>query len=160
MTADSTPPKPPVPRYSSRRSPSRSSPKGPYRLAFRLIGIPIIAVAAVVLYRGLRAHLALPECDSATAKQTLSKVLKELKLEPVRYAPINTVSSSQNKVVCNAVMPLPDGGNVVADYTFYWQGNTADMRYSIHRQAAKSSSLGPTQRAADLHSDNPWIAQR
>jgi hypothetical protein len=159
MNADSTPPKPPIPRSSSRWSPPRSSPKRPYRLAFRLIGIPIIAVAALVLYRGLRAHLVLPECDSATAKQTLSKVLKELKLEPLRYAPIKTISSSQDKVVCNAVMPLPDGGNVVADYTFYWQGNRADMRYSIHREAAKSSSLGPMQRAPDFHGDNPWVAQ-
>jgi hypothetical protein len=108
---------------------------------FRLIGIPIIAVAAVILYRGLRGHLVLPDCDSDTAKQTLAQVLKELKLEPVRYAPIKTISSSNDEVVCNAVMPLPGGGNVVADYTFYWQGNKADMRYSIHRQAAQSSSL-------------------
>jgi hypothetical protein len=145
MSSENTPPKPPVPRRWSPRSP----PNSPYRLAFRLIGIPIIAVAAVVLYRGLRAHLVLPECDSETAKQTLSKVLKELKLEPVRYAPIKTVSSSKDQVVCNAVMPLPDGGNVVADYTFYWQGNTADMRYSIHRQPAQSSSL-PESLAASV----------
>jgi len=110
-------------------------------MVFRLLGIPVIAVLAVVLYRGLRPHFVLPECDSDAAKRTLAQVLKELRLEPVRYAPIRTVSSSSDKVVCSAVMPLPDGGNVVADYTFYWQGNSADMRYSIHRQAAKSSSL-------------------
>jgi len=97
----------------------------------------------VILYRGLRAHLVLPECDSETAKQTLAQVLKELKLEPVRYAPIKTISSSKDKVVCNAVMPLPDGGNVVADYTFYWQGDKADMRYSIHRQKPQDSSVSP-----------------
>ena len=141
MTSQNPPPKPPAPRYSRRWSSSRSSPNNPYRLVFRLIGIPIIAVAAVILYRGLRGHLVLPDCDSDTAKQTLAQVLKELKLEPVRYAPIKTISSSNDEVVCNAVMPLPGGGNVVADYTFYWQGNKADMRYSIHRQAAQSSSL-------------------
>jgi hypothetical protein len=141
MTSQNPPPKPPAPRYSRRWSTPRSSPNSPYRLVFRLIGIPIIAVAAVILYRGLRGHLVLPDCDSDTAKQTLAQVLKELKLEPVRYAPIKTISSSNDEVVCNAVMPLPGGGNVVADYTFYWQGNKADMRYSIHRQAAQSSSL-------------------
>jgi hypothetical protein len=73
------------------------------------------------------------------AQQTLGQVLKQLKLEPVRYAPIKTVSSSKDKVVCNAAMPLPDGGTVVADYTFYWQGDKADMRYSVHREAAKHS---------------------
>jgi hypothetical protein len=66
-------------------------------------------------------------------------VLKELKLEPVRYAPIKTVSSTKDQVVCNATMPLPDGSTVVADYTFYWQGNTADMRYTVRREAAKHS---------------------
>lgn len=136
----SDPPPPVRARRWTRTGTPSSTRSSPYRLVFRLLGIPIIVVAAVVIYRGLRAHLVLPECDSDTAKQTLSQVFKELKLEPASYAPITTVSSSKDKVVCNAVLPLPDGGSVVADYTFYWQGNTANMRYSIHRQA-KSSSL-------------------
>ncbi len=148
MTSESTPPRPPATRRSNRWSAARSSPNRPYRLAFRFIGIPIIAVAAVILYRGLRTHLVLPECDSDIAKQTLAQVLKELKLEPVRYAPIMTISTSKDEVVCNAVLPLPDGASVVADYTFYWQGDKADMRYSIHRQAAKSSSLSPSRATA------------
>ncbi len=142
MTTENTPPSSPAPRRASRWSPQRSSSSSPYRLVFRFLGIPIIAVAVFILYRGLHTRIVLPECDSDTARKTLAQVLKELKLEPVRYAPIKTVSSSKDKVVCNAVMPLPDGANVVADYTFYWQGDKADMRYSIHRQAAKGSSLG------------------
>ncbi len=108
-------------------------------MAFRLLGIPVLAVAGVILYRGLRSHFVLPECDSAAAKQTLAQVLKQLKLEPVHYAPIKTVSSSKDRVVCNAAMPLPDGGIVVVDYTFYWQGDKADMSYSVHRETAKHS---------------------
>jgi hypothetical protein len=123
---------------------ARSSPSRPYRFVFRLIGIPIIAVAAVFIYRGLRDHLVLPECDSERAKQTLSEIFKELKLEPLRYQPIKTISSSKDEVVCNAVLPLPDGASVVADYSFYWQGNKANMRYSIHRQSPQSSVLSPT----------------
>jgi hypothetical protein len=148
MSSQSPPPKPPAPRRASRWSAPQTPPYSPYRMIFRLLGIPVIAVLAVVLYRGLRTHLVLPECDSDTAKQTLAQVLKELKLEPVRYAPIKTVSSSTDKVVCNAVLPLPGGGNVVADYTFYWQGDKADMRYSIHRQAAQSASPAPADHAA------------
>jgi hypothetical protein len=113
-------------------------------------------VLAVFLYRGLHAHLVLPECDSDTAKQTLAQVLRELKLEPVRYAPIKTVSSSKDTVVCSAVMPLPDGASVVADYTFYWQGNKANMRYSIHREAPQKSSLGGKRFALDMHRDRAW----
>jgi hypothetical protein len=140
-----------TPLRARRWSPPPPSSSGPYRLIFRLLGIPILAVAGVIIYRGLQAHFALPECDSDRAKQTLAQVLKELKLEPVRYAPIKTISSSKDQVVCNAVMPLPDGANVVADYTFYWQGSKANMRYSIHRQAAQSSSHVPP-RGARPHS--------
>lgn len=143
MSEDKSPPNAPAPRRVSRWTPPPSSRNNPYRLVFRLVGIPLIAVAAVLLYRGLQARLVLPECDSVTAKQTLEQVLKELKLEPLRYAPIKTVSTSKTEVVCNAVMPLPGGGNVVADYSFYWQGSKANMRYSIHREPAQSSWLDP-----------------
>jgi hypothetical protein len=142
MTSDNPPPQnPPGPIRARRWSPPRQTPHRPYRTIVRLLGIPVLAVAGVILYRGLREHFVLPECDSQTAKQTLAQVLKQLKLEPVRYAPIKTVSSSKDRVVCNATMPLADGGTVVADYTFYWQGGKADMRYSVRREAAKHSSL-------------------
>jgi hypothetical protein len=130
---------------SSQNSPPeapRRSLYSRYRLAFRLIGLAIVAAAAVVLYRGVRERFVLPECDSQTAKNTLAQVLKELRLEPVRYAPIKTISSTKDKVVCNAAMPLPDGATVVADYTFSWQGRKPNMRYSIRRVPAQSSSLG------------------
>lgn len=140
MTSDSPPPSEPTPSIRARRwSRPQQTPRSPYRTIVRLLGIPVLAVAGVILYRGLRAHFVLPECDSDTAKQTLTQVLKQLKLEPVRFAPIKTVSSNKDQVVCNAPLPLPDGGTVVADYTFYWQGTTATMRYTIHREARKGS---------------------
>jgi hypothetical protein len=103
-------------------------------MAMRLIGIPAAAVAGVLLYRGVRDRLVLPECDSGRAKHSLADVLKQLQLEPTQYEPIKTVSTSKNQVVCNAVLPLPGGGSVVADYTFYWQRSSADMKYSISRK--------------------------
>jgi hypothetical protein len=130
---------------SSQNNPpgtARPSLYGRYRTAFRLAGLAIAAAATLFLYRGIRAHFVLPECDSQTAKATLAQVLKELKLEPVRYAPIKTVSSTKDKVVCNAVMPLSDGATVVADFTFSWQGGKPNMRYSIHRAPAQRSSRG------------------
>jgi hypothetical protein len=139
MSDEKSPPTAPAPRRVSRWSPPPSSRNNPYRLVFRLVGIPLVAVAAVFLYRGLQSRFFLPECDSETAKQTLSQVLKQLQLEPVRYAPIKTVSSSKTEVVCNAVMPLPGGGNVVADFSFYWQGSKANMRYSVRREPPQSS---------------------
>jgi hypothetical protein len=136
MNTEKSSPKPPAATRSRRWSAPTPSPVRPYRLAIRLIGIPIVAVAGVFIYSGLRDRLVLPQCDSARAKQTLSEIFKELKLEPVRYEPIKTISSSKDEVVCNAVLPLPDGANVVADYRFYWEGNKANMKYSIARKSS------------------------
>jgi hypothetical protein len=101
----------------------------------RLIGIPAAAVAGVLIYSGLRDHFVLPECDSASAKHTLTDVLTAMGLAPTRFDPLKTVSTGKEEVVCNAVLPLPGGGSVVADYTFYWEGGKASMKYSITRKS-------------------------
>src|SRR5215470_17445542 len=100
----------------------------------RLIAIALIGVVAVLIYYGLRDRFFLPACDSDRAKRTLADVLKQLKLEPSRYEPMTTVSNSKTRVVCNAVLPLQDGGKVVIDYSFYWQGSQANIRYSVTRK--------------------------
>ena len=137
--------RPPV-RASRWKGPTGSAapPRGgKHRLAFRILGLPVIAVAVVVLYNGLQDYITLPACDSERAKRTLGDVLKQLKFEPLRYEPIKTISSSKEEVVCNAVLPLPDGGSVVADYSFYWQGRKASMKYSISHRAADSPAATP-----------------
>jgi hypothetical protein len=132
------PPKRVPPRTYSPLPAPRPSPR-PYRLGLRLIGIPAAAVVGVFIYSGLRDRLVLPECDSENAKRTLSDILKQLNLEPTRYEPLKTVSSTKDQVVCNASLPRPDGATVVVDYTFYWQGNKADMKYSVSRKAPGNS---------------------
>jgi hypothetical protein len=87
----------------------------------------------------------LPDCDSSRAKSTLADVLNQLKVEPLRDEPIKTISASQQQVVCNVVLPLSDGGTLNIDYTFFWQGNTADMRYSISRKPAQKSETDAPQ---------------
>jgi hypothetical protein len=135
------------PRFAARWGAARPSPARPYRLASRLIGIPAITVVGVLLYSGLRDHFVLPECDSGRAKQTLADVLKQLKFEPLRYDSIRTVSTGKDEVACNAVLPLPDGADVVVDYSFFWQGNKASMKYSISRRAPKKSGLNAPRAA-------------
>ncbi len=136
--ADNPPPKPPVPIRARRwsRPPSSSGRPRPYRFALRLIGIPAVAVAGVLIYGGLRDHFVLPECDSGRAKKTLSDVLGELDVKPLRFEPITTISSSQELVACSAVLPLSDGASVTVEYSFYWQGNKAKMKYSISRKSS------------------------
>jgi hypothetical protein len=103
-------------------------------LAARLIAIPVIGIVAGLLFYGLQDRFFLPACDSDRAKRTLADLLKQLKLEPSRYEPITTVSNGKTQVMCNAALPLPDGGVVVIDYSFYWQGSEANIRYSVTRK--------------------------
>ena len=139
--AGNSSPKPPSPIRARRGSAPDLSPPRFRRLAFRLIGIPVLAVAGVLIYRGLHDRFVLPECDSGRAKDTLADILKQLKYQPLRYEPIKTISSSKDKVVCNALLPLADGANLNIDYSFFWQGNNAEMKYSISRRPAQRSGI-------------------
>ncbi len=132
MPQEVSPQSPSSGRNASSRQGTPRSPR--FRIAARLIAIPLIGVVAGLLYYGLHDRFFLPECDSDRAKRTLSDILKELKLEPSSYAPITTVSSSKTQVVCQATLPLPDGGKVAIDYSFYWQGSQANIRYSVTRK--------------------------
>jgi hypothetical protein len=117
----------------------------PNRLLLRLIIIPALAFAGVLIYRGLQERFVLPECDSSRAKQTLAGVLSELKVEPLGDEPIKSISSSKDQVVCNVVLPLADGGALNIDYRFFWQGSTADMKYSISRKPGQNPAAAPPQ---------------
>jgi hypothetical protein len=138
MTSDDPPPLR-ARRWTPPPSIGRSSsPRKSYRFVLRLLGIPILAVAGVFIYSGIRDRLVLPECDSDRAKKSLAEVLKELNYAPTKYEPITTVSATKDQVVCNAVLPLPDGSSVAADFTFYWQGDKANMKYSVARKTSGS----------------------
>jgi len=137
MNADPLPPRSP-----SRRSALSPPPRRPNRLLLRLIAIPVLAVAGVLIYRGLQDRFVLPDCDSSRARETLAGVLKGVAAEPLRFEPIKTISTSNKEVVCNALLPLPDGASLNIDYRFFWQGSTAQMKYSISRKEPKSSAVG------------------
>jgi hypothetical protein len=146
--ADETPPPVRARRWTPPPSTSGAKPSQfrSYRFMLRLIGFPVVAVVGVFIYQGLRERMVLPDCDSDRAKHTLTDVLKQLKLEPTKYAPLKTVSSSKYEVVCNAVLPLPGSGFVAVDYTFYWQGDNSNMRYSVSKKATDDSDVTPPSR--------------
>jgi len=129
-------------RWSAPPSPSANS----NRQLFRLIVIPALAFAGVLIYRGIHERLTLPECDSSRAKSTLDSVLKELKVDPLRDEPLTTVSNGKDKIECTVLLPLSDGGALNIDYSFFWQGSTAQMKYSISRQSTQNV---PAQKPPD-----------
>lgn len=142
MASDQPSPKPPASGRPARWSAANSSPVRPNCLAFRLIGIPVLAVAGVLLYRGVHDRFVLPECNSTRAKNTLADVLKQLEVAPLRNEPIKTISASRDQVVCNVALPLSGGDNLDIDYSFFWQGSTAQMKYSISRRPGQNPADG------------------
>jgi hypothetical protein len=131
MAADNQTPEPRKPIRASRWKPLPSTPATSNRALFRLIGIPALAVAGVLIYRGVQERFTLPDCDSARAKSTLTNVLNEMRVGPVTDAAINTISTDNKQVVCNLLLPMSNGGSVDVDYRFFWQGNKPTMKYSI-----------------------------
>ena len=158
MTSDSSPPnKPTAPVRARRWSPPQRKPHRPYRTIVRLIGIPVVAVAG--------SHSSIAGCATAsccrsaipiTAKKSLAEVLKQLKFEPVRYAPIKTVSRTKIRLCAMRRLPLPDGGTVVIDYTFYWQGNNG--RHAI--LGPPRSRQGRRNQPASLRAERSSPGQR
>jgi hypothetical protein len=136
MNAAPSPPLPPPSQRSGMPSAGR-----PNRWLMRLIAIPVLAVAGVLIYRGIQDRFVLPECDSSRATDTLASVLKGLDSTPLRYEPIKTISRNDTEVVCNAALPLSDGATLNIDYRFFWQGSAAQMKYSISRKEPKASGL-------------------
>jgi hypothetical protein len=138
MATDKPPPKSASPARFTRLPDLPSSSRPPYRFALRILVIPIIAVVGVFIYSGIRDRIVLPDCDSDRARKSLAEVLQQFKYEPTTYAPIKTVSATKDQVVCSAVLPLPDGSSVAADFTFYWEGDKANMKYSVARRTSGS----------------------
>jgi hypothetical protein len=114
-------------------------------MLFRLIGIPALAFAGVLIYRGVQDRFTLPACDSSRAKSTLSELLGQLKAGALQEDAIKTVSTSKQQVVCNVTVQKSDGGTVNLNYTFFWQGNSAEMRYTISLKPAQSPPATPQQ---------------
>jgi hypothetical protein len=141
MASEDPSPRPAATRRYTRLPSARPPGGRPNRFAFRLIGIPVLAVVGVLLYRGLHDYFYLPDCDSTRAKNTLADIFKQLKIQPLNYDALKTISNSKSEMVCNALLPLDDGSNVNVDYRFFWQGSTAEMRYSISHRPAQGSSL-------------------
>lgn len=142
MATENSSTKRPTSGLTRRWAATGATARRSYRTTFRLLGIPILAVAGVLVYRGLQDRLVLPDCYSGRAKDTLADVFKQLKIAPLRFEPITTISTSKAEVVCNALLPLADGASVNIDYRFFWQGSTANMKYSISRREPQNSAIG------------------
>jgi hypothetical protein len=146
MAADAPSPEPRQPVRARRwsRTPT-PPPNNANRTLFRLIALPALAFAGVLIYCGLHERFTLPDCDSARAKSTLDELLGQLKAEPLRDESIKTISSSKEQVVCNVVVQKPDGSTAAISYTFFWAASAVDMRYTISLKPAPDTTTKPAE---------------
>jgi hypothetical protein len=147
MAADDPSPNPRPPLRARRWSvPPSRPPNNSNRTLFRLIGIPALAFAGVLIYRGVQERFTLPACDSSRAKAPLNELLGQLKAGPLQEEAIKTISTSKQQVVCSVVVQQAGGGGAFnIEYTFFWQGNSADMRYSISRKPPQDTTTKPPE---------------
>src|SRR5580658_9926342 len=104
MAADDPSPRSRPPLRARRWSvPPSPPPNNSNRMLFRLIGLPALAFAGVLIYRGVQDRFTLPACDSSRAKSTLNELLDHLKAGPLQEDAIKTVSTSKQQVVCSVV---------------------------------------------------------
>jgi hypothetical protein len=133
MAADNSSARPSAPVPPRHGSSGKAPANRRRRLIFRLLLLPILAGAAFLLfkYSGLRDYLELPQCDSDHAKEWLGQALQPFKFNSTGYESIKTISISKQEVVCRAMLTLPNGSSIAIDYSFYWNGNKVNMRYSV-----------------------------
>ncbi len=77
----------------------------------------------------------LPECDSKTARDTLSDVFKKNDVSASKYDFIKTLSKGEENV-CTASVSLWKGGHVEVDYRFFWEDK--QKRWKVTRLEPKS----------------------
>ena len=124
MAADDPPPNARPPLRARRWSvPRPPPPNNSNRMLFRLIGLPALAFAGVLIYRGVQERFILPACDSSRAKSTLNELLDQLKAGPSARRCDQDGFHEQEQVVCSVVVQQSGGGTVELNYTFFWQGN-------------------------------------
>ena len=105
------------------------------RIVWGIIGLAAIALGASQLYSALKGMYVLPDCDlsppktrwPASTRSTISSRAITRRSRPFQATRITSCATR--------VLPLPDGVNLIADYDFFWEGNTVKVKYSMHRKA-------------------------
>jgi len=98
-----------------------------------MIAIAAVGVVTIVLIVfGMIVELGeLPRCDSKSAKDMLSTVFIQKKVNPAKYNEIKALSKTDEEIKCTASLALRAGGNIEVDYRFYWENK--EKKYEVTR---------------------------
>ena len=97
------------------------------RIVYGVIGVIGILIAVITF----ASRNDLPGCDSKRAKDTLSDIFKERKIEAAAYDEIKTLTSGQDEITCNAALTLRNKSKQAIDYKLFREGS--DMKLLITR---------------------------
>ena len=94
-------------------------PRQGISLVQKIVYIAVAVVFGLIGVAKLITWNDLPGCDSTKAKNTLSDIFKQRKVEATRYDSIDTMSKKDDEILCNATLSLKDGGKVAIDYKLF-----------------------------------------
>lgn len=93
-----------------------------------IVGLAGMAVFGLIIVARFMTAGDLPECDSSTAKDTLSNIFKSSNLEFSRYIEIKTLKSTKDEVTCFASLAKTSGGSAEFDYRIYFENKAPKLQ--------------------------------
>ena len=104
---------------TSTDTPPPAAPSRAKSLTMRIVYGVLAVVFGVIALVKILTWNDLPGCDSTRAKDTLSNIFKEKKVEASRYDEINTVSKKDEEVLCTAKLTLKDNSRISINYKLF-----------------------------------------
>ena len=106
--------------------PPQVKPQPAWQKYVKLISaIVVIAVLALKYITAYTTSGDLPACDSQGAKDGLSNIFKQAKIDFSRYISIKTLTSTKEEITCNAVLAKSAGGTADIDYRLFFEEKVA-----------------------------------
>ena len=114
---------------TSTDTPPPAAPSRAKSLTMKIVYAAIAVVFGVIAVAKIITWNDLPGCDSTRAKDTLSNIFKEKKVEASRYDEINTVSKKDEEILCTAKLTLKDNSKIAIKYKLFKENS--EMRLLI-----------------------------
>lgn len=92
------------------------------------VGIMVAIVFGLITIAKIITWNDLPGCDSKVARDSLSDLFKQHKIEATRYNEIKTITTSKDEVTCSASLALKAGTTLSIDYRLFYEDGKRRIR--------------------------------
>lgn len=92
------------------------------------VGIMVAIVFGLITIAKIITWNDLPGCDSKVARDSLSDLFKQHKVEATGYNEIKTITAGKDEVTCSASLALKAGTTLSIDYRFFYEDGKRRIR--------------------------------